>query len=57
MVPPPLKQLPANQAEAHQLAEVNNPNVTAAQFNLAAARADVDVALSALYRGFPFREN
>ena len=49
VVPPPLKQLPANQAEAHQLAEVSNPNITAAQFNLAAARADVDVAQSALY--------
>ncbi len=49
VVPPPLKQLPANLAEAHQLAEVNNPNVTSAQFNLAAARADVDVALSSLY--------
>jgi TolC family type I secretion outer membrane protein len=49
VVPPPLKQLPASQAEAHQLAEVGNPNITAAQFNLAAARADVQVAMSALY--------
>ncbi len=48
-VPPPLAALPANEAEAHQLAEVANPNITAAQFNLAAARADVDVAESALY--------
>jgi TolC family type I secretion outer membrane protein len=48
VVPPPLKELPASQAEAHQLAEVNNPNIAVAQFNLAAARADVDVATSAL---------
>ncbi len=49
VVPPPLTGIPANEPEAHQLAEVDNPNITAAQFNLAAARADVDVALSALY--------
>ena len=40
--------LPANEAEAQQLAEVDNPNVAAAQFDLAAARSDVDVARSAL---------
>ena len=56
-VPPPLAALPANETEAHQLAEVDNPNITAAQFNLAAARADVDVADSALSRGFLFKEN
>jgi TolC family type I secretion outer membrane protein len=49
VVPPPLKQLPANLSEAHQLAEGGNPNIAVAQYNLAAARADVDVALSALY--------
>jgi TolC family type I secretion outer membrane protein len=48
VVPEPLRALPASEAEAHQLAEVNNPNITVAQFDLAAARADVDVALSAL---------
>ncbi len=48
VVPPPLKQLPANEAEAHQLAEVGNPNVGIAQFDLAAARSEVDVARSAL---------
>ena len=49
VVPQPLLALPANEAEAHQLAEVDNPNVIAAQFDLAAARADVDVARSALF--------
>jgi outer membrane protein len=49
VVPPPLKQLPASEAEAHRLAEVDNPNIAVAQFNLAAARADVDVAMSTLY--------
>jgi outer membrane protein len=49
VVPPPLKELPANEGEAHQLAEVGNPNISIAQFNLAAARSDVDVASSALY--------
>jgi TolC family type I secretion outer membrane protein len=47
-VPGPLAGLPATEAEAHQLAEVGNPNITAAQFNLAAARADVSVAESVL---------
>jgi TolC family type I secretion outer membrane protein len=48
VVPELLRSLPPNEAEAQQLAEVNNPNITVAQFDLAAARADVDVALSAL---------
>jgi len=48
-VPQPLLALPANEAEAHQLAEVDNPNIVGAQFDLAAARADVDVARSALF--------
>jgi outer membrane protein len=47
-VPAPLAGLPATEAEAHQLAEVGNPNIAAAQFNLAAARADVSVAEAAL---------
>ena len=49
VVPPPLSLLPVNETEAQQLAEVGNPNIVAAQFDLAAARADVDVARSALY--------
>ena len=48
VVPEPLRALPDSEVEAQQLAEVNNPNITIAQFDLAAARADVDVALSAL---------
>ncbi len=47
-VPGPLAGLPATEDEAHQLAEVGNPNIVAAQFNLAAARADVSVAEAAL---------
>jgi TolC family type I secretion outer membrane protein len=47
-VPGPLAGLPATETEAHQLAEVGNPNIAAAQFNLAAARADVSVAEAAL---------
>jgi TolC family type I secretion outer membrane protein len=49
VVPQPLLALPANEPEAQQLAEIGNPNITAAQFDLAAARSDVDVAQSALY--------
>ncbi|MEZ5936191.1 MAG: TolC family outer membrane protein [Alphaproteobacteria bacterium] len=50
LIPPaPLKNLPASETEAHQLAESLNPNILAAQFNLAAAREDVGVAESALY--------
>lgn len=48
VVPPPLSLLPATQDEAQQLAEDLNPNIAAAQYNLAASRSDVDVAESAL---------
>jgi outer membrane protein len=48
VVPEPLRALPDGEVEAQQLADVNNPNITIAQFDLAAARADVDVAISAL---------
>jgi TolC family type I secretion outer membrane protein len=48
VVPPPLSLLPMTQDEAQQLAEDLNPNIAAAQYNLAAARADVDVAEAAL---------
>jgi TolC family type I secretion outer membrane protein len=48
VVPEPLRALPGSEVEAQQLAEINNPNITIAQFDLAAARADVDVAVSAL---------
>ena len=47
-VPEPLAILPATEPEAQQLAEVNNPNIAVAQYDLAAARAEVDVATSAL---------
>jgi TolC family type I secretion outer membrane protein len=50
LVPPrPLATLPPSEAEAQQLAQTLNPNVAAAQFSLAAARQDVDIAQSALY--------
>jgi TolC family type I secretion outer membrane protein len=48
VVPEPLRALPNSEVEAQQLAEVGNPNITVAQFDLAAARAEVDVAVSAL---------
>jgi TolC family type I secretion outer membrane protein len=48
VVPEPLRALPDSEVEAQQLADVNNPNITVAQFDLAAARAEVDVATSAL---------
>ena len=48
VVPPPLSPLPATEDEAQHLAEELNPNIAAAQYNLAAARADVDVAESSL---------
>jgi TolC family type I secretion outer membrane protein len=48
VVPPPLGELPQSLEEAQQLAEDLNPNIAAAQYNLAAARADVDVAEAAL---------
>ena len=38
VVPEPLRALPDSEVEAQQLAEVNNPNITIAQFDLAAAR-------------------
>lgn len=50
LIPPePLKNLPASETEAQQLAESLNPSILAAQFNLAAAKEDIDVAESALY--------
>jgi TolC family type I secretion outer membrane protein len=48
VVPPPLVELPANESEAQQLGEVANPNIIAARFDLAASRAEVDIARSAL---------
>jgi TolC family type I secretion outer membrane protein len=48
VVPEPLAALPPTQPEAQQLAEINNPNVAVAQYDLAAARSEVDVAFSAL---------
>jgi outer membrane protein len=48
VVPEPLRDLPQSEVESHQLADVNNPNITIAQYDLAAARAEVDVAISAL---------
>ncbi len=48
VVPPPLSLLPPTQDDAQQLAQDLNPNIAAAQYNLAAARADVDVAESSL---------
>ena len=48
VVPEPLRALPESEPQSQQIAEVSNPNITAAQFDLAAARADVDVAQSAL---------
>jgi TolC family type I secretion outer membrane protein len=47
-VPEPLALLPASEAEAQQLAEGNNPNIAVAQYDLAAAESEVDVATSAL---------
>ena len=50
LIPPdPLKNLPASESEAQQLAKSLNPSILAAQFNLAAAKEDIDVAESALY--------
>lgn len=48
VVPQPLALLPASWEEAQALAEDLNPNIAAAQYNLAAAQADVDVAEAAL---------
>jgi TolC family type I secretion outer membrane protein len=47
--PPPIADLPATEAEAQQIAESMNPNILAAQFNLAAAKEEVNIARSALY--------
>jgi outer membrane protein len=46
--PPRLTDLPAREEEAQELAQSFNPNITAAQFDLSAARSGVDVAESAL---------
>ncbi|HET6521292.1 MAG TPA: TolC family outer membrane protein [Geminicoccaceae bacterium] len=46
--PTPLAGLPASEEEARRVAAEINPNIIAARFNATAARADVDVALSAL---------
>jgi TolC family type I secretion outer membrane protein len=46
--PQPLMTLPGTQAEAQELAQAFNPNITAAQYDLAASRADVRVQESAL---------
>jgi TolC family type I secretion outer membrane protein len=48
VVPQPLADLPGSQEEAQGLAQDQNPNIAAAQYNLSAARAEVDVAESAL---------
>jgi TolC family type I secretion outer membrane protein len=48
VVPRPLPDLPPGEAEAQGLAEAFNPNISAAQFNLAAAGADIDIATAAL---------
>lgn len=48
VTPRPLAELPPTEIEAQQLAETFNPNIAAAQFNLAAARAEVRVAESDL---------
>jgi TolC family type I secretion outer membrane protein len=48
MRPPPLMALPGTQAEAQELAQAFNPNITAGQYDLAASRADVDVASATL---------
>lgn len=48
VVPEPLQILPASESAAQQIAEINNPIIIAAQFDLSAARADVDVQTSAL---------
>ncbi len=49
LLPPrAVPDLPASEAEAQELAQAYNPNLTAAQFDLAASRALVDVAESTL---------
>jgi len=50
LIPPtPLKNLPSSEAEAQEMAESLNPNILTAQFSLAAAKEDIDIAESALY--------
>lgn len=50
LIPPePLKILPASETEAQEMAEAFNPNILSAEFNLAAAKEDIDIAESALY--------
>ena len=46
--PPVLQQIPGDEAAAQGLAEGINPNILAAEYNLAAAEEDVRVATSAL---------
>ena len=46
--PPVLQEIPGNEAEAQDLAEGINPNILAAEYNLAAAEEDIRVATSAL---------
>lgn len=49
LIPPkPIGSLPASEDEAQGMAEGVNPNVLAAQFNLAAAKEDVTISESAL---------
>jgi TolC family type I secretion outer membrane protein len=48
VVPQPLAELPQSQEEAQLLAQELNPNIGAAQYNLSSARAEVDIAESAL---------
>ena len=52
VVPEPLRALPDSEVEAQQLGEVNNPNITIAQFDLAAARADRCRGFSIAAAGF-----
>jgi TolC family type I secretion outer membrane protein len=44
VTPRPRADLPPTEADAQQLAETFNPNIAAAQFNLASARAEVRIA-------------
>ncbi|MGI9450456.1 MAG: TolC family protein, partial [Geminicoccaceae bacterium] len=46
--PPVLQEIPENEGEAQDLAEGLNPNILAAEYNLAAAREDIRIAESAL---------
>ncbi|HEX6143843.1 MAG TPA: TolC family protein, partial [Geminicoccaceae bacterium] len=53
--PPRLTDLPPREEEAQELAQSFNPTITAAQYNLQAARSGVDVAESALLPRLSFR--